>query len=178
MSFVSKIETLVEGWFKKAPHLPVAGQKWIANNVWWIALIGAITSGIGVLVSLGTLATVLTFLGSTVSYYAYYSVTPLYSTWTIVSVIVSILFLVLNGIVLALAVKPLRELAHRGWTLLFISLLLEVVSVVINAILNFSLLGFIFSIIFGAIGIAIGAYFVFEISSYFRGSVKAKHTTK
>ena len=87
--------------------------------------------------------------------------------------VVSLVFLVATGILLALAVKPLKALEKKGWVLLFMTLLLEALSVVVNAVLSFSVLGFIMSLLFGAIGLAIGAYFIFEIHGQFGHTPKA-----
>ncbi|MDB5160211.1 MAG: hypothetical protein JWO99_474 [Candidatus Saccharibacteria bacterium] len=170
MELINKLEKLVLGWAKSVPHLPAAGQKWLGSNVWWIALIGAILSGIAVLVTAGVLFTAISLLGAASSVYY---VSGSYTSIAVLNAAVSLVFLVANGILLALAVKPLQTKQKKGWVLLFLTLLVEAVSVVVNAILSFSVLGFIIGILFGAIGLAIGAYFIFEIHGQFSRPPKA-----
>lgn len=164
MELIKKLETTVAGWVKDVPHLPAAGQKWLGENVWWIVLIGAILSGIAFLFALSALFTLIALLGTVSS--AYY-VVPTVTSWAVVSGVVSLVFLVLQGLILAVAVNPLKTRQKKGWVLLFASWLLNAVAVVVNSILTLSVGGFILGILFGAIGLAIGGYFLFEIHSQF-----------
>jgi len=164
MEYIHKLETTVSGWVKNVPHLPVSGQKWLAQNVWWLVLIGAIISAISLLISLTTIAGLVAIIGTTSSFY-YASESIL--TLAILSSIVALVFIGLEGLLLALAVKPLKEQQKKGWVILFALLLLNVISTVVNAIFTFSVGGFIIGIIFGAIWLAIFAYFLFEIRGQF-----------
>jgi hypothetical protein len=174
MELVSKLEKTVLGWVKNVPHLPLAGQKWLATNVWWIVLIGAIVSGLAALVMLGGVFTIISLLGSVSSFYY---VTGGYTTFSVVSAVISLVFVALIAVLLGLAVKPLKEKQKKGWVILFLVWILDAVSVVINAVLTMSVFGFIFGIIFGAIFVAIGGYFIFEIHSQFSHNVKITKTT-
>ena len=166
---ISKVENMVGGWLKSVPHLPRGGQKWLAENVWWIVLIGVIAGAISLLVGLAAIFSYMAFVGNAASYY--YTVSPYGSGW-IIGTVVSLLFSVAIVILLATAITPLKALKLSGWNKLFIVLLVNAVSAVLGAILSFSVGGFIFGIIFGAIGVAISAYFIFEIRSHFGGSAK------
>jgi hypothetical protein len=165
MSVVTKIETTVAGWLKSVPHLPKGGQKWIAENVWWIAMIGMIASIIGIFTAISALVVVATFAPS-VDYYGY-AIAQTYNGPTWISLVLSLVVSIIQITLLAMAIKPLRSLQKRGWTLLFLTLLLNAVSIVLSAVFSFNPLSFVFGLIFGAIGLAIGAYFTFEIRSYF-----------
>jgi hypothetical protein len=170
-SNVSKLEQTVAGWLKKVPHLPESGQKWLAENIWWITLVGAIISSISVLFGLVGLFSIISVLSS-VAVYAY-AIGPVYTGWTVVTALVSLLLLALSTIVLWVAVKPLQEKTKKGWTILFIALLVEAASVIIDSVLSLNPFGIISGLIFGAIGIAIGAYFIFEIRGQFAHQTKA-----
>lgn len=170
MELISKLEKIVLGWAKNVPHLPPAARKWLGVNVWWIALVGAILTGIALLVTLGTLFTAISILGAASSIYY---VSPTYTSMAVLNAAVSLVFLAVTGALLGLAVNPLKERVKKGWVLLFFSLLVQALSVVVGAVLSFSVGGFIVSILFGAIGIAIGAYFVTEIHSQFAHPAKA-----
>lgn len=175
MKYVRKLEAMAEDWLKKVPHLPKNGQKWLAENVWWIALIGAIAYGISIIVGLSTLAV----LVAPPAYYAYYVAGPVFSGWAIVTTTIGLLFNLLAGLLLAISVSPLKEMTKKGWTVLFMLLLVNAVALVVTTLLNlignFGILAFVgvlFSLVFGAIFLSIAAYFLFEIRSYFA------HTTK
>lgn len=174
MELISKLEKTVLGWAKNVPHLPAAGQKWLGQNVWWIVLIGAIISGIAFLVALVGLFGAIALLSAPSSVYF---VTSSYTSLAIVSYCVSIVFLVANGLLLGAAVKPLQAMQKKGWVLLFMTLLVQALSVVVNAVLSFSVAGFILGILFGAVGLAIGAYFIFEIHGQFGHRVKTVEKT-
>lgn len=178
MSVLHKIETLVSGWLKPVPHLPKAAQKWIAVNAWWIVLVGVIASAIGILTSIGAIMTYLTFMSNVSGYYSVYGTSPYAGTWMLAT-IVSLAFSAALLVTMALAIKPLKAHQRQGWSLLFIGFVLSAANVVLGAILSFSPLGFIFGLIFGAIGLAISAYFLFEIKSHFVGTgAKPVHHAK
>ncbi|HRN90623.1 MAG TPA: hypothetical protein PK265_01435 [Candidatus Saccharibacteria bacterium] len=171
MEFVNKIENMVGGWLKSVPHLPAAGQKWLGVNVWWIVLIGVILSGIGLLMTLGGIFTAMTFIGATTTYYGAL-VAESYTGMWFVSAIVSLIFSAVSVLILALAINPLKNLQKKGWSLLFLSWLVNAVAIVVNIVLSFSVLTLIMGIIFGGIVLAISAYFIFEIRGQFQGSTK------
>ena len=162
---VEKLEGLVAGWLKPLPRLPESFKKWVSVNLWWIDLIGAIVSGIALLVAIGGLITIVSMLSGIHSIFGYYY--SVYSGWNVFASIVSLAFIVCTITITAIAISPLKLGKKKGWTLLFYVLLIEAVAVVVNSILTFSVLSFIFGIIFGAIGIAIGTYLLFEIRSEF-----------
>jgi hypothetical protein len=174
MTTINKAENMVGSWLKGMPHLPRGGQKWLADNVWWIVLIGVIASAISILVGIAGIFSYLAFVGNAAAYY--YTISPYGSGW-IISAVVSLLISALVVILLSMAITPLKSLRRKGWDLLFMVLLIDAVSVVLGSILSLSVLGFIFGIILGAIGLAIGAYFMFEIRSHFGANVK-HHTVK
>ncbi|HEY8885918.1 MAG TPA: hypothetical protein VIM31_00235 [Candidatus Microsaccharimonas sp.] len=171
MEYISKLEKLVLGWAKNVPHLPPAAQKWLGVNVWWITAVGAIISAIAFLFALAGVFTLISLIGAVSS--AYYVVGSNYSSLAIMTGIVSLVFLAANAALLGFAVKPLQNLQKKGWVLLFITLLVEALSVVVHAVLSFSVVGFIIGILFGAIGLAIGAYFIAEIHGQFGHPAKA-----
>ncbi|MFZ2126547.1 MAG: hypothetical protein WAV04_03495 [Candidatus Microsaccharimonas sp.] len=174
MDFINKLETMIGGWLKNVPHLPAAGQKWLATNVWWIVLIGAILTGIGLLFAIGGLFTLIALLGAVSS--VYYVPGAGITAWSIIAAVIGLVFTVIQGILLAIAVQPLKAMQKKGWVILFASWLLGILSVVISAIVSGSIFGFISGILFGAIGVAISGYFLYEIHGQFAHvkTVKAK----
>jgi hypothetical protein len=174
MSLVSNLESKVATLLKPVPHLPAGGQKWIAENVWWIAIISLVASIISVFVAIAGIIAFFAFVP--VSYYGYSQV---YAGPSVLGLIVSLLVAIVEIGILAMAIKPLRAVNKKGWTLLFVLLLINAASAVVSAVLSLSVFGFIFGIIFGAIGCAIGAYFLFEIHGHFSSkAVKSDKPTE
>ncbi len=171
MDFLTKLEKTVLGWFKAIPNLPVAGQKWLGDNVWWIALIGAILTGLGVLVSVLGLFALMAMLGSVAA--TYYTTTTV-TSWAIVTGVIGLAFSVLEGILLAVAVQPLKEKQKKGWVLLFAAWLVVIISIIINAILTLNFFSFIVSVLFGAVWVAISGYFLIQIHGQFAHTERSR----
>lgn len=170
MEYITKLERIVIGWFKDIPHLPAGARKWIGNNVWWLAIIGLVLSGISVIGLLLSIAGLALAGGVAASYYA----SSTFVAFALINAIVALVFAVLDCVLLAMAISPLREKQKKGWVLLFMTLLLGAVSTVVSAILTLSLLSFITSILFGAIWLAIGAYLLSEIHGEFAHVERSK----
>lgn len=159
-----KIENMIAGWLKPLPHLPIKGQKWLATNIWWIALVGVILSIIGIFGLIASISTAMSFLGA----YATFYTSSVYSGWWMSATIISVVSMVVITIITAMAIKPLKVLNKRGWDLLFLTFLISIITMIISMILNFS--AFISSLFMTVISFGIGAYFLFEIRSYFKGN--------
>lgn len=172
MESIHKLEKTVADWYKNVPHLPKGGQKWIAENVWWIILIAVI---LGVF-SVFSLFAGLTALTAVSGVYGSYSVAyganvgmALTAAW------VSIISLAITTVIMAMAISPLKAHKKKGWDLIFVSDLIYFVIAIIGAVITFN-----FGSIIGAvIGTAIGFYFLFEIRSYFlEGKAKTVEPAK
>lgn len=170
---ITKLEDTVADWLKPIPHLPKTWQKWIAENIWWITLVGVILSVIGVLSLISAILTALSLFGATTGYYGSYITTRSYTGWWVLASVISLLFMVAIIAVTAMAINPLKSLQKKGWSLLFLALVISAMAAAVNIIINFNALSFIPSIIFCAIGVAISAYFLYEIRSYFNSDKTA-----
>lgn len=156
----------LEQWFdtvfnKKAPfQFPDGVKDWLANNSWWLVLVGAVLSLLGALGSYQALSVTNEFMtmynlpaaaGMTVNTNAVY---------------LSVLTSIVSAVLLFMASSKLKVHQKAGWNLLFynflLSLGLSIVSMLMYASYNFvgSLLGFI-------VGMAIGAFILFQIRSRF-----------
>ena len=164
MELLTKLERTILGWLKNVPHLPVGVRTWLGENVWWIAIIGAAASGISALVMLVKLFDGLAALSSP---FVSFFVSTSFVVWLVVGAAVSLVFMAVNCLLLALSVNPLKARQKKGWTLLFIVWLVGLVSVVVSAALTLNALGVFTTLIFGAIGLAISGYFLFEIHGEF-----------
>jgi hypothetical protein len=162
-----KLQNDIEGWLKPLPHLPTEWRKWIANNVWWIVLVGVILSAIGALVAIGALLTAMTVVGTATSILGV-AVVQTYTGWWYAAAVASLVFLVITLVINAMAITPLKAHSKKGWDLLFLSFLVNVISAVVGVVLNITTASVVGSIIGGVIGVVISAYFLFEIHSYFK----------
>ena len=175
MEFLTKIERKVLGWFKTVPNLPSGARAWLGDNVWWIAIIGAILTGLSILFNLATLSAKLSQLGTT-SYNYYVSST--YASWEIITISVGLVFSILEVLLLIAAIQALKQKQKKGWVLLFAAWLLSAIAVVVSGLLTLSILGFIITVLFGAIGIAVVGYFLFEIHGEFAHVERSKGVQK
>ncbi len=165
MDLLSKFEQKILSLFKTVPHLPESVRKWLGDNVWWLALIGAILSGISVLLTLTSLA----WFGPVNGY-----ILPGFATWQLIIGIVGVVFVGLQTVLLALSVQPLKLKQKKGWVLLFINWLVNAMYTVIGAVLTLNPILLIVNLIFGAIFLAISGYFLFEIHGQFAHTEKSK----
>ena len=165
---INKLENMVAEWLKPLPHLPANGRKWIAENVWWITLIGVILSVIGALAMFGSIFAAMAWFGIYMGTYTNYVYTaPVYSGWAMFGYMISMISMVITFILMVMAVNPLKRLQKKGWMLLFYVLIIQAVVAVLSAVFTYSLFGFINGILVGAISVAISAYLLYEIRSYF-----------
>lgn len=171
MELLHKLEKQIITWIKDIPHLPATAQKWLGDNIWWIVLIGAILTGIS---ALFTFISVMSFASISTSIVASYYPVASFSSWALVTGLVTLAFTVAQAVLLAVAVKPLQLKQKKGWVLLFITWLLSAVSVVVGAVMTLNPFGFIVGLIFGAIGLAITGYFLFEVHNQFAHVEKSR----
>lgn len=169
MDTVRNLEKQAAGWYKQLPHLPAEVRTWLGNNVWWLVLVGVVLLGLSLL---ALIPLVLTALGlsavlgaSLLGSYSYAGglawVSVLFALATAVAVLV--LFL--------LAVSPLKAKSKKGWSLLFLSLLVALVFDLASDIVNMSVFGVVTSLLWAAVE----GYFLFEIRDEFGRKVTAKH---
>lgn len=160
MNSVEKLEITIAGWYKGLPHLPGDVRKWLAENVWWITLVGVVFGAFSVLGMLffsllagAALTAIAGGLGAIAG----------------IAIFLSVLFTVLLGavsLVLAgMAINPLKAMQKKGWTLLFWVLLIGAATVIVTNLLSATFIG----LIWGLLWAAVGGYFLFELRSYFDG---------
>lgn len=166
MNSISKLENTVGGWLKTAPHLSKTSQKWLAENVWWIVLIGLVLSVLGLV---ATVFALMAIFFPAVSYFGVL-IAPALSFAIIANTTVPLIFFVATVILTAMAISPLKQLKRRGWDLMFITMVISGLYSILSFIVSFS----IGSLLGGAIGLAIGLYFLYEIRSYFDETVTVK----
>lgn len=165
---MNKIEGAVAKVAKDLPHLPVGGRKWLGENVWWIVIVGA---GIAALASLVRLIDIIRAADALSRLSAYIPIGST-GTWAVTASFTSLALVVLQVIILAFAIQPLKNRQKKGWSLLFLTALVSAVAIVVTAVISLDVLQLILTLIFGAIFLAIGLYFVFEIRDQFGAAAK------
>lgn len=175
MELLAKLEKRVAEWLKDVPHLPVTGQKWLAQNIWWIAIIGLVLSSIQLLAEIVRLLNWMSVMGS---YVASYYVTAGITSWAIVTSLISLAFLAVNIILLAMAINPLRARVKKGWVLLFATWLVSILAVVVTSIISLSVVGVVIGLLFGLIFLAVVGYFLFEMHGQFAHQTHAAKKAK
>ncbi len=173
MEWITKLERKALEWLKHIPHLPASARSWLGINAWWITLIAAVITGIialfGFFNTLFLLSVVGTGQGLFFSSAAFVAL-------RLTTAVVSLVFVVLNTALLAMAVTPLKERQKKGWVLLFVSWLVGVVALVVNSVLTLNPFTFIISLLFGALFAAVWGYVLFEIHGQFAHVEKSKGT--
>lgn len=157
MEKLYQLEKVIASWHKNLPHLPENIRKWIAENIWWLTLIGVILGGFGACIVLMALMTGAAIMSVTGSF------TPEFSGAMLFAAFLTLLFATANVVVAAVAISPLKSLRKFGWSLLFVAAIINVVSLVVTFLFNYSF----FNLLYGLAFAAVGAYFLFEIRGYF-----------
>ncbi len=170
METVKSLESTVAGWYKDVPHLPADARKWIANNLWWLTIVGLVLSAFALLSTIGALLLVLGLSGTAIGAAGMYG-SPVAggvigAAW--VGTLVVLVSLAATLVLLGMAVSPLKVKAKKGWTLLFVVLLLNLALNVIGSLLVFNVIG----LLMGVLWAGIEAYFLFEIRSEFGHAAK------
>lgn len=138
-------QDMMEEWFNKLPSLPKGGRDVLVAITPWVALVFGI---LGVLVGLGGLGILsvlspLMLLGSGVSS----------TTGSLLSIAVALV----SSVLMLVAFPGLKAKKRQGWTLLFWSQVVALVS----SLVALSFVG-------GIIGAVIGFYLLYQIKSYYK----------
>jgi hypothetical protein len=164
---LKKIEETVASWIKPIPHLPTNGRKWLAENFWWLVLIGVILMGMSAIAMLN----VLSLFGNSMNYMMSWYAPAALTGWVYFVTFVSLIFLVIQIVLMSMAINPLKMMKKHGWDLMFLVLLVSTASMIVNFFINYNSLNPITSLLVGVIAFVIDAYLLFEVRSYF---IKAK----
>lgn len=159
-----KLEKQVLKWLENIPHLPLITRKWLAENSWWIVVIGTFVAGSIALMNLFGFFGYLLTLG-TIPQGFYASTT--FVTLGIITTSISFVFSGLVTLLFGFAVTPLKARQKKGWVLIFAAWLVSFIGLLISAMLTLSPFSFIMSFIFSVIFTAVWGYFLFEIHSQF-----------
>lgn len=164
MNTLQKLESRFAEAYKGLPHLHNDVRRWIATNIWWIVLVIALFDA---LVVISAFQHVLTFSG-THSYSKTYTASTISFGQLVLTDAVAAILKAISVVLLFMAIKPLQNMQKRGWTLLFINLLVAIIAAVLDFLLliqNFDLLGLLWTLVY----IAVELYVLYEIRGDFSG---------
>lgn len=169
MDQINKLETRVAPWYKNAPHLPKGGQQWLADNIWWIVLVFVVIGSFGLL---GLLSAA--FVGGALlaGYGGVYGVAL--GGLAILVTLLAISLGLVNLVISAFAISPLKDKRKKGWSLLFVTLLVSTGAAAIALLFTFDVFGLVRELLY----VAVGGYFLFEVRNYFGSAVVADKVKK
>lgn len=159
MAHTDELEMKLKRWYDRVPHLSAYSREWLANNIWWMALIGVLFNGVGLFRVVDVLLAVLGVSRPGVDVQSVLAIT----SYTWVYVIISAIQFAVTLAFMVFAVSPLRDRAKQGWVLLYWSFIANFTLSFIAMIASFRL--FNAFVVVAQAGIA--GYFLFEIRSYF-----------
>jgi hypothetical protein len=149
--------------YRDMPHIPATARGWIAGNIWWIALIGAIIGAIGVLSLV-----FITLLGGIFLAGAVFLFTAKFGGFALLLSVMLVAALIANAVVLIMAISPLKARLYKGWYLLAVSLALNLLAAVLTLILKQEIITFVWNIMW----VGVGGYLLFEIQAFFQIGVR------
>ena len=165
MSIVTQLEESLVKLYQKLPHLPSNIRTWIGTNIWWITLIGVVLGALGVVSSLFALLFAAGWVAPYVHMYGQYGVGALAGAaiaWGVVWALVGATVVVVS----AMAIQPLRDKLKKGWNLLFVVLLIQGASIVLEFLFNLGFWSFV-GLFWSALWLAAAGYVLFELRSQF-----------
>lgn len=158
------LEKTLDGVFHlKAPfQLPANVTKWLADNAWWIVLVGAVLS----VLSIFSMYSLLNTVNQADAWLDAYGVNDSYMAQSTNSIYLSMAASAVSAVLLFMASSKLKVHQKAGWNLLYYNFLINAfVSLISFALVSpSSLVG---SLIGFVIGFAIGAYILFQLRGHF-----------
>jgi hypothetical protein len=168
MESLRNLETMVASWYKDVPHMPKYGQKWLAENAWWLVLVAVILGSFGIFIVLGGML----LAGSLLAGYGG-PVGAAIGGLAFLIVAVSMAFAVVDMVISAIAISPLKAMQKRGWSLMFLAALINLLSLLVTFLFQLNLMSLIWGLLFSAVG----GYFLFEVRDHFHAERTAKKAT-
>jgi hypothetical protein len=176
MERIRGIEKSLANVFKDAPALPKSTKQTIADFWPWVALVLGVLQ-LAAAWSLWRLYDRVQPLVDLANTYAsYFTGTSVgYSTFDKIVIFAAIATLVVEGLIMLMAFSPLQKKLKRGWDLLFLAALVNVVYSVVTIFIDGRGVG---TFIMSLIGTAIGFYFLFQIRDLYGSKATPASTPK
>ncbi|MBP7760564.1 hypothetical protein KA093_02110 [Candidatus Saccharibacteria bacterium] len=159
------LEKWADGVFgdKGSLKMPEGGRTWIANNVWWLALVGGVLSLLSAWNAYQATRYV-SQLGAFVDEFArQYGTTTLSDSFGF-TYYAAVVAMAVQGVLMLMAFQKLKVHQKAGWNLLFYS---SLISLVMGILYVFTPYYGVASMIGVAIGVSIGWWIIFQIRNKF-----------
>lgn len=161
MALLKQAESSLADVFKGAPPLSDSAKNSLVKAWPWIALVFGILQILAAWGLYGLTKTAERLSDIANIYSAYYTGTTVgLSSTDRMIIYLGLVVLLVDGVILLLAFSPLKARQSRGWDLLFLGALLNLVYGIIAVFINGRGVG---SLIFSLIGSAIGFYLLFQV---------------
>ncbi len=176
MERIAKIEKKLGEVFKDLPALSKPTKKTLADAWPWIALVLGVlqVAAAWALWRLMDVAQPFIDYANTISQY-YGGESIGYSSFDKFVIYLAIASLLVQAAIMFMAFKPLQAKVKRGWDLMFLAALLNVVYAVISIFIDGRGLG---GFVMQLVGTSIGFYFLFQIRELYTGKAKPAVSAK
>lgn len=162
MELVKKAETVIAGFFKNAPKLPANSKESLVKAWPWIALV----FGVLQLWAAWVLWDLLRAVDKVSTYFGVYmSDVYGYSSKDKFFIYLSLAVLVVDAVILLMAYPKLVKREKKGWDLIFLGALVNVVYSVLNLFISGR--GFA-DFLFALFGSAVGFYLLFQVKDKYK----------
>ena len=178
MNSISKLESQLDKVFNNnLPALPSNAKQFIVKVAPWVALIGGIASlwSTYALWQWAHTVSVINNYANTINslYYSYGYHYRMPNTNQMSAVLwIAMVVALVEGVIYLLAFPGLQKRNKSGWNFLFYGL---IVNVIYGVVMIFSSYGGVGSFIAYLLGSAIGAYFLFQIRSFYLNNKKVSN---
>ena len=161
MVLTKKLETTIGGLFKGAPAMPENAKKSLVDAWPWIALVFGVLQLVAAWALWGVVRFAERLSDVTNSLSVYYTgrSAGLSSTDKMV-IYLALLVLVADAVILLMAYPELKKKSKKGWDLLFLGSLVNLVYAVVSVFIHDRGVS---SFIFSLIGSAVGFYLLFQV---------------
>ena len=170
---INKLEATIGSLFKDTPPLPNNAKQTLVNIWPWLALIFGIVQILAAWALWGLLSWANRMDDAYRAFYA--PAVHGYSSFDRMLVYFGLIFLLVDAVILLMAYPELKKRARRGWDLLFLGSLINLIYSVVSVFIRGRGIS---SLIFGLVGSAIGFYLLFQVRDMYGMSKKSTATTK
>lgn len=161
MTALKQLESKIGGLFKSAPPLPESAKKTLVEAWPWIALIFGLLQ---LLVAWGLWGATryverISNLSNSISMY-YTNASVGFSSFDRSVIYLALLILVIDGVILLMAFPHLKKRTNRGWDLLFLGSLINLMYAVVSVFINDKGIS---TFVLSLVGSAVGFYLLFQV---------------
>lgn len=164
--YINLIDTRLGKALKPLPPLPKKTVAWLSEYLWILTAISAVLTAMSIISLFYAISAYMNFMGNITAFQGIY-LHPSYGSLWMASTVISICFALIISYILFKAIAPLRELKVYGWNSLLVVFLVSGIEIVINAILSFNVVEFVYTIILSGIFYVLGAYLLYQVKPHF-----------